>query len=81
MSKIDDLFKDPDQLNVYISNTLGKAVHVLENEADKLTDIRDGEFDNSHLTSSRINLLEQKNLLKELRELLRSTWKNKPSAN
>ena len=73
--------KDPDELNVHISNTLGEAVHALENEANKLTDIRDGELDNSHLTSSRINLLEQKNLLKELRELLRSTWKNKPSGN
>tara|TARA_R110000803_G_scaffold37919_1_gene81882 strand:+ start:359 stop:589 length:231 start_codon:yes stop_codon:yes gene_type:complete len=73
--------KDPDKLNVYISNTLGEAVYALENEAKKLTDIRDGVLDNSHLTSSKINLLEQKNLLKELREILRSTWKNKPSAN
>ena len=73
--------KDPDELNVFISNTLGEAVYVLENEADKLKDIRDGELNNSHLTSSRINLLEQKNLLKQLREILRSTWKNKSSAN
>ena len=73
--------KDPDELNVLISNTLGEAVYVLENEAKKLSDIRDGGLDNSHLTSSRINLLEQKNLLKQLREILRSTWKNKTSAN
>jgi len=81
MSKTDDFFKDPDQLNVHVSNTLSEAVHALEKEADKLKDIRDGELANSHLTSSRINLLEQKNLLNELRELLRSLWKNKTNAN
>ena len=76
----DDFFKDPDQLNVHISNTLSEAVNVLEGEANILKDVKDGELPNSHLVSTRINLLKQKNLLKELRKLL-SFYKNNPVAN
>ena len=66
-------------LQCEVSNTLSKAVAIIEDEGEKLKAVIDGKIGKSYLTSIRIRILAQKNQLKELRELMSSVIRKERS--
>ena len=59
-------------LHIEIRNTLSEAIHTIEEEGYKLKSVIDNEISKTYLTSIRIRVLNQKNKLKELQDLMRT---------
>ena len=59
-------------LHQEIRNTLWRAIKVIEEEGYKLKSVIDNEIGTTYLTSIRIRVLNQKNKLKELKDLIRT---------
>ena len=55
-----------------INITLSEAIHTIEEEGYKLKSVIDNKIDKTYLTSIRIRVLNQKNKLKELKDLMRT---------
>jgi hypothetical protein len=58
-------------LHQEIRNTLWRAITVIEEDGNKLKLIIDGKLDTSYLTSIRMRVLNQKNQLIDLKDLMR----------
>ena len=70
-------------LHIEIKNTLREAINIIEEDCYKLKAIIDGEVDKSYLTTIRMRVLNQKNKLIELVDLMRKVLikKEKLSTN
>ena len=55
-----------------INVTLNEAIHILENEGYKIKEVIDRPDLHSYLTKIRMTVLNQKNKLKELKDLMRT---------
>ena len=55
-----------------INITLSEAIHTIEEEGYKLKSVIDNEISKTYLTLIRIRVLNQKNKLKELKDLMRT---------
>ena len=58
-------------LHIEIKNTLCEAINIIEEDCYKLKTIIDGEVDKNYLTTIRMRVLNQKNKLIELDDLMR----------
>ena len=55
-----------------INVTLNEAIHILENEGYKIKEVIDRPDLHSYLTKIRMTVLNQKNKLKEFKDLMRT---------
>ena len=67
-------------LQCEVSNTLFKAIAIIEEDGAKLKAVMDGELPNTYLRSIRIRILHQKNDLIELKELISSVIQKERSS-
>jgi len=82
MSINDDFFKPHERmLEFFTKNTLNEAIYSIENETAKLKDVHCDKLPISHLVSIRIELLKQKNKLKQLEKLMDKAFVNKKETN
>jgi hypothetical protein len=82
MSINDDFFKPHERmLEFFTKNTLSEAIYSIENETAKLKDVHCDKLPISHLVSIRIELLKQKNKLKQLEKLMDKAFVNKKETN
>ena len=82
MSIHDDFFGPHERtLEFFTKNVLYETIDCIEEEAAKLKDIHSEDLSITHLVSIRIELLKQKNKLKQLEEIMSKAFVDKKETN
>lgn len=82
MSMFDDIYAPHERsLEFFTKNLLNETIDCIEEEAAKLKDVHSGDLSISYLISIRIELLNQKNKLKQLEEIMSKAFVDKKEKN